>query len=224
MNRKDVRSYVIIGFLFALTSSLFVYAISRTTISDTVLLQSVQPFFLMFIAYFWLREKITVIKVITLIAGLVGIYIINPLTTGDLIGNISALISGLLFAVLTAYMRYEDKKMHHTSTLWYMFFAALFMIPFPFIFGAGLLLKNIFYILMLGGLGTGIAYLFYNLALEKMEAEIAALFAMILLPLSSIILGVIFIREIPSLAVIVGGLILIGSGVYLELHSKKVRS
>ena len=77
---------------------------------------------------------------------------------------------------------------------------------------------------MLGGLGTGIAYLFYNLALEKMEAEIAALFAMILLPLSSIILGVIFIREIPSLAVIVGGLILIGSGVYLELHSKKVRS
>jgi len=224
MNRKDVRSYVIIGFLFALTSSLFVYAISRTTISDTVLLQSVQPFFLMFIAYFWLREKITVIKVITLIAGLVGIYIINPLTTGDLIGNISALISGLLFAVLTAYMRYEDKKMHHTSTLWYMFFAALFMIPFPFIFGAGLLLKNILYILMLGGLGTGIAYLFYNLALEKMEAEIAALFAMILLPLSSIILGVIFIREIPSLAVIVGGLILIGSGVYLELHSKKVRS
>src|SRR3989344_2707017 len=220
MNRKDVRSYVIIGFLFALTSSLFVYAISRTTISDTVLLQSVQPFFLMFIAYFWLREKITVIKVITLIAGLVGIYIINPLTTGDLIGNISALISGLLFAVLTAYMRYEDKKMHHTSTLWYMFFAALFMIPFPFIFGAGLLLKNIFYILMLGGLGTGIAYLFYNLALEKMEAEIAALFAMILLPLSSIILGVIFIREIPSLAVIIGGLILIGSGVYLELHSK----
>ena len=224
MNRKDVRSYVIIGFLFALTSSLFVYAISRTTISDTVLLQSVQPFFLMFIAYFWLREKITVIKVITLIAGLVGIYIINPLTTGDLIGNISALISGLLFAVLTAYMRYEDKKLHHTSTLWYMFFAALFMIPFPFIFGAGLLLKNIFYILMLGGLGTGIAYLFYNLALEKMEAEIAALFAMILLPLSSIILGVIFIREIPSLAVIIGGLILIGSGVYLELHSKKVRS
>ena len=224
MNRKDVRPYVIIGFLFALTSSLFVYAISRTTISDTVLLQSVQPFFLMFIAYFWLREKITVIKVITLIAGLVGIYIINPLTTGDLIGNISALISGLLFAVLTAYMRYEDKKMHHTSTLWYMFFAALFMIPFPFIFGAGLLLKNILYILMLGGLGTGIAYLFYNLALEKMEAEIAALFAMILLPLSSIILGVIFIREIPSLAVIVGGLILIGSGVYLELHSKKVRS
>ena len=224
MNRKDVRSYVIIGFLFALTSSLFVYAISRTTISDTVLLQSVQPFFLMFIAYFWLREKITVIKVITLIAGLVGIYIINPLTTGDLIGNISALISGLLFAVLTAYMRYEDKKLHHTSTLWYMFFAALFMIPFPFIFGAGLLLKNIFYILMLGGLGTGIAYLFYNLALEKMEAEIAALFAMILLPLSSIILGVIFIKEIPSLAVIIGGLILIGSGVYLELHSKKVRS
>ena len=224
MNRKDVRSYVIIGFLFALTSSLFVYAISRTTISDTVLLQSVQPFFLMFIAYFWLREKITVIKVITLIAGLVGIYIINPLTTGDLIGNISALISGLLFAVLTAYMRYEDKKMHHTSTLWYMFFAALFMIPFPFIFGAGLLLKNILYILMLGGLGTGIAYLFYNLALEKMEAEIAALFAMILLPLSSIILGVIFIKEIPSLAVIIGGLILIGSGVYLELHSKKVRS
>ena len=224
LKRENFKPYIIIGFLFALTSSLFVFAVSRTTISDTVLLQSVQPFFLMFIAYFWLKEKITATKIVTLIIGLVGIYIINPLHSGDFIGNMASLISGALFAVLTAYMRYEDKKMHHTSTLWYMLFATIFMIPFPFIFGIGMLAKNILYVLMLGGLGTGIAYLFYNLALEKMEAEVAALFAMILLPLSSIVLGIIIIGEIPSLKVIIGGIILLGSGVYLELHSKKVRN
>ena len=59
LKKENFKPYVIIGFLFALTSSLFVYAVSRTTISDTVLLQSVQPFFLMFIAYFWLKEKIS---------------------------------------------------------------------------------------------------------------------------------------------------------------------
>ena len=224
LKKENFKPYIIIGFLFALTSSLFVYAVSRTTISDTVLLQSVQPFFLMFIAYFWLKEKITTTKIVTLIVGLVGIYIINPLHSGDLIGNMASLISGALFAFLTAYMRYEDKKMHHTSTLWYMLFATILMIPFPFIFGIGMLAKNILYVLMLGGLGTAIAYLFYNLSLEKMEAEVAALFAMILLPLSSIILGIIIIGEIPSLKVIIGGIILLGSGVYLELHSKKVRN
>src|SRR3989344_3317774 len=224
LKKENFKPYVIIGFLFALTSSLFVYAVSRTTISDTVLLQSVQPFFLMFIAYFWLKEKITITKIVTLVVGLIGIYIINPLHSGDLIGNMASLISGALFAFLTAYMRYEDKKMHHTSTLWYMLFATILMIPFPFIFGIGMLAKNILYVLMLGGLGTAIAYLFYNLALEKMEAEVAALFAMILLPLSSIALGIIIIGEIPSLKVIIGGIILLGSGVYLELHSKKVRN
>jgi len=224
LNKKNIKPYAITGLLFAVTTSLFVFALSRTTISNSVLLQAIQPFFLIFIAYFWLKEKITITKIITLIAALVGIYIINPLTTGDLIGNIAALISGIFFAILTVYMRYEDKKLHHTSTLWFMFFAALFMLPFPFIFGVGEIFKNIWYILMLGGLGTGIAYFFYNLALERMEADIAGLFAMILLPLSSIILGVLVIKEVLPLMTIIGGSILIGSGIYLELHSKKVRS
>jgi len=224
LKKKNIKSYAIIGLLFAITTSLFVFAVSKTTISNTVILQAFQPFFLMVIAYFWLKEKITATKVVTLIIGLIGVYIVHPLSTGELIGNISAIVSGFFFALLTAYMRSADKKMHHTSTLWYMFFAALFMLPFPFIFGTGLLMKNIIYILMLGGLGTGLGYFFYNLALEKMEAEVAGLFAMILLPISSIIFGIIVIKEALPLMTIIGGLVLIGSGIYLELHSKKVRS
>ena len=224
LERKNIRPYAIIGLLFAITTSLFVFALSRTTISNTVLLQAIQPFSLMFIAYFWLKEKITSTKIVTLVIALIGIYIINPLTTGDLVGNIAALVSGLFFALLTAYMRYEDKKLHHTSTLWYMFFAAIFMIPFPFIFGFGLLMKNIFYILMLGGLGTGLAYLFYNFALEKMEADVVGLYSMILLPLVSIIFGIFVIKEIPTLTTIIGGLVLVGSIVFLKLHIKKLRA
>jgi drug/metabolite transporter (DMT)-like permease len=224
LKKRDIKPYAIIGLLFAITTTLFVFALSRTTISDSVLLQSIQPFFLMIISYFYLKERITLTKIITLIVALFGIYIISPLTTGDLIGNISALISGFFFALLTTYMRYEDKKLHHTSTLWYMLFAALFMLPFPFIFGLGELIKNIPYILMLGGLGTGLGYFFYNLALEKMEADIAGLFGMILLPLFSIIFGIIVIKEALPLMTLVGGVILIVSGIYLELHSKKIRS
>lgn len=224
LEKKNIKPYIIIGLLFAITTTLFVFAVSRTTISNSILLQSIQPFFLMFIAYFYLKEKITMTKIITLIITLIGIYIINPLTTGDLIGNISALISGFFFALLTTYMKYEDKKLHHTSTLWYMFFATLFMLPFPFIFGLGELIKNIPYILMIGGLGTGLGYFFYNLALEKMEADVAGLFSTILLPLSSIVLGIIVIKELLPLTTVIGGVILIGSGIYLELYSKKVRS
>lgn len=221
INKKDIKPYMIIGLLFAITTSLFVFAVSRTTISNTVILQSIQPFFIMFIAYFWLREKITKTKIITLIIGLIGIYILNPLGIGDVYGNLAALVSGFFFALLTTYMRYEDKKLHHTSTLWYMLFAAVFMIPFPFIFGMGLFFKNVLYILMLGGLGTGLGYFFYNLSLEKMEADIVGLFTMILLPISSIVLGMIVIKEIPSMETVIGGLIILGSGIYLKLHNKK---
>ena len=223
LNKKNVKPSMIIGLMFAVTTTLFVYSLSKTTISNAVLLQSVQPFFIMFIAYFSLKEKITKTKIVTLLIALIGIYIINPLTTGNLVGNIAALISGLSFSVLTAYMRYEDKKLHHTSTLWYMFFAALFMLPFPILFGIGELTNNIYYILMLGGLGTGLAYFFYNMSLEKIEAEVASLFTMILLPLSSIILGVLIIKEQLFINTIIGGSILLVSGIYLEIHIKKVR-
>src|SRR3989344_1391331 len=223
LNRRNLKSSVITGLLFAVTTSLFVFSVSKTTISNAVLLQSIQPFFIMFMAYFSLSEKITRAKVITLVIALVGVYIINPITTGNLAGNLIALLSGLSFAVLTVYMRYEDKKLHHTSTLWYMFFAALFMIPFPILFGVGELSNNLYYILMLGGLGTGLAYFFYNISLERIEAEVASLFTMILLPLSSIILGVLVIKERLLLNTVIGGLILLASGIYLEIHSRNVR-
>jgi len=223
INKKNLGSSIITGLLFAVTTSLFVFSVSKTTISNAVLLQSIQPFFIMFIAYFSLSERITKTKIITLVIALIGIYVINPITTGNLTGNITALASGLAFAVLTVYMRYEDKKLHHTSTLWYMFFAAVFMIPFPILFGVGELAKNILYILMLGGLGTGLAYFLYNLSLERIEAEMASLFTMILLPLSSIILGILIIKEKLLLNTVIGGLILLISAIYLEIHSKKVR-
>src|SRR3989344_971053 len=223
LKKKNIKSSIIIGLMFAVTTTLFVYSVSKTTISNAVLLQAIQPFFIMFIAYFSLKEKITKTKIITLLIALIGVYVINPLTTGNLTGNIAALISGISFAVLTTYMRYEDKMLHHTSTLWYMFFAALFMLPFPILFGIGELGGNLYYILMLGGLGTGFAYFFYNLSLERIEAEAASLFTMILLPLSSIILGVIIIKEPLLMNTIIGGLILLVSGVYLEIHRKKVR-
>src|SRR3990167_778746 len=47
LGRKNIKSYAIIGFLFAATTTLFVYAVSRTTIANTVLLQSFQAFLLM---------------------------------------------------------------------------------------------------------------------------------------------------------------------------------
>jgi len=222
ISKKDIKSHAIIGLLFALTTTTFVYAVSRTTIANTVLLQSLQAFFVMIIAYFMLKEKITSAKLITLIFALVGIYIINPLGTGDLIGNIIAIISGFLFALLTAYMRFTDKKFRHSHTVWFMFFAALFMLPFPFIFGVGLLMKNLIYVLIIAVLGTALPYLFYNWFIEKSEADIAGLFSVIMLPLASIIFGILIIGEFITLTTLVGGVILISSIVYLEIHRKKI--
>ena len=169
LGKKDIKSHAIIGLLFALTTSTFVYAISRTTIANTVLLQSLQAFFIMILAYFMLHEKITTTKVVTLVFALIGIYIINPLGTGDMVGNIVAVISGLFFALLTAYMRFTDRKVHHSHTIWFMFFAALFMLPFPFMFGVGLLLENLIYVLILAVLGTALPYLFYSLSSQSLS-------------------------------------------------------
>jgi drug/metabolite transporter (DMT)-like permease len=224
VKRKDLKNYFIVGVLFATTLSLFVVANLFAPVQNVVLITNFSPFLVLILAYFFLKEKITKTKIITLIIGVVGIIIINPFKFGEnVLGNYLALTQMVFYSFLVVRMRKEDKKHSIGAIIWFFFFATLLLLPFPFIFGWGNLSEVLWLVLGLGIFSTGFAYLFHNLALEKIGAEISSIFIMLTMPLSGIVLAFFILGEELNLRIIIGGIVLIIAGIYLQAHNKKVK-
>ena len=225
LKKSDLKDYILIGFLYAINFCFYTSANLFAPIQNVVLIDSVSVFFIFLFAFFLLKEKITKTKVITLLIAMIGLLIINPFQTGPyFLGNLFALISAVTFGFLVVKLRKEDISHGIGDVFWFFLFAAIFLLPFPFIFGLGNLSAVWLYVILLGVVSTGLAYMFYNLALEKLEAEVVSIISILISPLSAIILALLILNEALSTRTISGGAMLILAGVYLELHKKRLKS
>lgn len=93
--RRDWGMFWAMGILgLALTYLLAYQGIQRTTASDSALIHATEPVFLSVLAYFFLRERMFAVKVLGIIAGLLGTYLIVangwrlPTFTGAVIGDL----------------------------------------------------------------------------------------------------------------------------------------
>ncbi len=219
--KKDLKMYIFIGFMFALTMSLTSLAYINTPIQNITLITSTAPFFVLLFAYFLLRERITKTKIITLIIAIIGLIIINPIKAEGSIWNILAIIIAAVDGFLVVMMRKEDKSHPIGDVFWFFTFASIFLLPFAIIFGPG---KISIYAILIGLVTTGVGYFFYNLGLEKIEAEIGSIIMTITIPVVSIIFAVTIINEKLVPTTLIGGAILIAAGVYLETHNKTLKA
>lgn len=222
---RDLRHFFIVAIVMTVTFTLFVAANLFVPVQNVVLITNFSPFIVLILAAFFLKEKITKTKIITLIIGIIGVAIINPFRVGEnMVGNYLALGQAALYSVLIILMRKENKEHKIGAIIWFFFFATLILLPFPFIFGLGDLSGNVvWYVLALGILSTGVTYLFHNLALEKIGAEISSIIVMIMMPLAGIIGAFFVLNEGFNTRTIIGGVILIIAGIYLQAHEKRLR-
>ena len=101
--RRDWGRFWVMGILgLALTYLLSYAGIQRTTASESALIIAAEPVFLGILAYFFLREKLYLMKVAGIVAGLVGAYLIVahgwklPAISGLVIGDLLIAL-GLVF-------------------------------------------------------------------------------------------------------------------------------
>jgi drug/metabolite transporter (DMT)-like permease len=215
---KDLKHYIVVGFIMAIAIGFFVSAFFFTPIANVVLLDYLYPVFIIPLSVFFLKEKITRNETFALLLALLAVFIINPLSSGYMFGNMLAVLGAVFMAILMVYMRFEDRTHSIGSVFWFLLFATVFLSPAPIIFGLGNFLPKIHWIILLGVVSTGLAYIFINYALEKLNAERVAVIDLTLVPLFAIIMGTLFIKQIPSLNVIVAGVILIGSSLIIKKH------
>lgn len=218
--KSDPWRFLLLGFIAAVNFATFTTAFTFAPITNVVLFSSSYALWAVIFAWIFMRETATKQELGAICAGMFGIVILNPLQQASFIGNMLALACGLFYGVYLAYLRKELKNHSLSTALWTLVFSSLFLLPAPFIFGAGEFMANLKWLILLGVLCTGMAQLMLSMGLRNVKTDIASMIILSGIPLAGFF-GWGFFGEEIGWRTIVGGTIIIASVVYLEAASKR---
>ena len=206
------------GFIGGLILSIgfcgYVFAMYNTTVANTNFIISLQILFLAIFGFFFLKEKINLITLISIILAMSGVLLMvgNSLSPGELSGNLAAFTMPITFAVLIMIVRK---------------FPSVDMVPAQFVAGVsscliGLLLSptimisphDIFLGFLAGFFQIGFGFIFITIGARTTPSAMVGI-----IMLSESVLGPVwaflFVNEIPSLYGLIGGAIILLSLIHI---------
>lgn len=203
-------------------------AINYLPISLAVILLYTSPAFVAVLSFFFLKESLSVKKIIAVIGTISGCALISGLT-GDSRQTISVLAlliglgSGLGYALYSIFGKFALRKYPpFTVTLYTFVVAAIVLLPVVRLWEKSELLLNVNVLLYGGGLGlipTVLAYFLYTWGLERTESSKAAVIATVE-PIVATVLGVIFYNEKLTGLQIAGSLLILTSVIVVNLPTE----
>ena len=208
------------GFFISLGFTAYVFAMYNTTVANVNFTITTQTIFLAIFGYIFLREKISVYTLISIIFAMSGVLLMlgNSLSTGGLLGNVVALTMPIAFAVLIIIVR----KYPYVDMVPAMFVAAfLSAIYASFLVNSFYISpKDLFLSFLLGTFQIGFGFICITIGSKNTPAAIVGI-----LMLVEAILGPvwawIFINESPPLIVIIGGGIIMFSILFQFIFTRK---
>ena len=186
----------------------YVVAMYSTTVANTNFIISLQILFLAIFGYFFLKEKISLVTLLSIILAVIGVFIMvgNSLTPGELSGNLAAFSMPITFAVLIVIVRK---------------FPSVDMVPAQFVAGIcccliGYLLSNkimisyndIFLGFLAGFFQVGFGFIFITIGARTTPSAMVGI-----IMLSESVLGPVwaflFVSERPSIFSLIGGAVIL---------------
>ena len=186
----------------------YVVAMYSTTVANTNFIISLQILFLAIFGYFFLKEKISLVTLLSIILAVIGVFIMvgNSLTPGELSGNLAAFSMPITFAVLIVIVRK---------------FPSVDMVPAQFVAGIcccliGYLLSNklmisyhdIFLGFLAGFFQIGLGFIFITTGARTTPSAMVGI-----IMLSESVLGPVwaflFVSERPSIFSLIGGAVIL---------------
>jgi len=209
---KSFYNSGLLGFIGGLVLSIgfcgYVFAMYNTTVANTNFIISLQILFLSIFGFFFLKEKINLVTLTSIILALSGVLLMvgNSLSPGELSGNLAAFTMPITFAVLIMIVRR---------------FPSVDMVPAQFVAGIsscliGLSLSptimisphDIFLGFLAGFFQIGFGFIFITIGARTTPSAMVGI-----IMLSESVLGPIwaflFVSEIPSLYGLIGGAIIL---------------
>ncbi|MBT2729859.1 EamA family transporter [Bacillus sp. ISL-75] len=192
-----------------------------TTISNATISYYFAPIFVMILAPWLLKEKLTSVKVICIAMAMIGLFLIVNPGAGGTSGspnNTLGIFYGLLAAAFYASVVLMNKFIKNLSgfeiTLVQLMAGALVL--FPYVLWQGNLdlgrlnPTSIIFILILGIVHTGFAYFLYFTSLQELKGQTIAVLSYID-PISAVIIAAIFLNEGMTWIQMIGGGLVLGS-------------
>lgn len=227
---KHAIPYILSGILLGFGWLTLFYGFKNTSISSAVIIYNMCPVYVMILAPFILKEKISKIQVFVIISSFIGLFLIvsNNLSEGyGYMGLLLSALSGMFYAAIVLINRSIKYRLNNEiATFIQILTSMLVLLPAVFLDGnifTVIHLNNtaIIYTILLGVLHTGVAYtLFFSLYASMKSVEIVSY--SFLEPLFGILFSVIFLSEKLTFLQIFGGVLILGSTFLGEIMKDKV--
>ena len=200
------------GFIGGLILSIgfcgYVFAMYNTTVANTNFIISLQILFLAVFGYFFLKEKINSITLISIILAMSGVLLMigNSLSPGELSGNLAAFTMPITFAVLIILVR----KFPSVDMVPAQFVAGMSSCIVGFLISPTIMIStyDIFLGFLAGFFQIGLGFIFITIGARTTPSAMVGI-----IMLSESVLGPVwaflFVSEIPSLYGLIGGVIIL---------------
>lgn len=230
---KTIIYYLFTGALIGIAWSLLFQGYKYTTLSTAVLIYNMCPVYVIILAPFFLKEKITFSRIITILGCFFGLYLLikNNLNLTNSInqGIIWAFGAGFLYSIIVILNRKINFKNKNSNiilvTLIQLLGSSLILLPYQIINKSftkmiHLSINNLILLFILSLIHTAIAYIIYFSTYKKLEA-IEIVSYSYLEPLFTIFFGIFFFQEKLFVTQIIGGLFILGFTLWGELYNLK---
>jgi drug/metabolite transporter (DMT)-like permease len=224
---KNPRAQFIRSLLALTTVFLNVIALKHLPLTIFYVTVFTAPMMIAIMAAFFLREHLSGMKILAVIAGFIGVVVaINPnwgMAEGGWVGYAAAFAGTVCFAVNMVWLRNMTRSESITSMA---FFTAMVQTIFGFgamLFHAEAISSKLLLILILMGSFSIAGNLVSYLAFKYTTAANVAQFHYTQI-IAGTALGYLIWHDVPALHLIIGALIIIASGLYIATQASKTQN
>ena len=196
------------GVILSLGFCGYVIAMYSTTVANTNFIISLQILFLAIFGYFFLKEKISTLTMVSIVFAITGVLIMvgNSLTPGELSGNLAAFSMPITFAVLIIIVR----KYPSVDMVPAQFVAGICCCLIGYFLSSKIMISyhDIFLGFLAGFFQVGFGFIFITIGARTTPSAMVGI-----IMLSESVLGplwaFLFVSERPSIFSLIGGAIII---------------
>ncbi len=201
----------------------YVFAMYNTTVANTNFIIQTQILFLAIFGYFFLKEKISKVTLISIVLAIVGIILMvgSSLSPGQMTGNIAAFIMPISFAILIIIIR----KYPNVDMIPLQLIAGIVAMTVGYFIAGKIHISyhDIFLGFLAGFFQLGFGFIFITIGARNTPSAIVGI-----IMITEAVLGPLwawmFVNENPPLSVLVGGSIIIFAVLLQFLLAKKKKN
>ncbi|MDR3593060.1 MAG: DMT family transporter [Negativicutes bacterium] len=193
---------------YSATVALFVVATKLTTAANAILLQYTAPVFVAVLGAWLLKEKATVQDWLTIavVLGGMGLFFVDKMSPGGLLGNLMAVASGFTMALMAVCMRWQKDGSPFGSI--FLGNILTFLIGLPFMLDSAPGLGDWVGLVLLGCFQLGLSYILYSMAIKHVKALEATIITVIE-PILNPVWVFLLLGEVPGPWSLLGGSVIL---------------